>query len=268
MHAVTDRLHYDVHTGDGEPMLFVHGILGGRALWTENIEALRRVCTPVVVELFGHGRSPSPTDLVRYTPDAYVAEFEAIRTELDVDRWWMAGQSLGAALTLRYCFEHPDKVLGHVFTNSASGLADAAWAADLAARADGDARRMEQAGRAGLRDLKINPARSHRIVAGVRDALTADEALLDPNGIANGIRATATAAGVRERIRENTVPSVLVCGTRERGFEESRNHAEANMPKLRVEAFDAGHSPNAEMPDAFNRVVSAFVTQGGGGASE
>ena len=31
MFAVRDRLHYDVHEGSGEPMLLVHGIMGGRA---------------------------------------------------------------------------------------------------------------------------------------------------------------------------------------------------------------------------------------------
>ena len=259
MFAVRDRLHYDIHEGSGEPMLLVHGIMGGRGLWSANIEALRTVCSPIVVELFGHGRSPAPDELHRYRANAYVEEFERIRTELGVDRWWLTGQSLGAALTLRYCLDHPARLLGHVFTNSASGLGDAAWVAGLVARAEGDARRMERAGPAALHDLKINPARSHRIVGSVRDALTADEALLDPNGIANGIRATAIGASVRDRIGENTVPSLLVVGTLERGFAESARFATAHMPHLQVEAFDVGHSPNAEAPDEFNRVVAEFV---------
>ena len=96
MFAVRDRLHYDVHEGSGEPMLLVHGIMGGRGLWSANIEALRKMCSPIVVELYGHGRSPAPDELDRYRADAYVEEFERIRTELGVDRWWLTGQSLGA----------------------------------------------------------------------------------------------------------------------------------------------------------------------------
>ena len=259
MFVVPDRLHYDVHEGVGEPMLLVHGIMGGRGLWSANIDALREVCSPIVVELYGHGRSPSPGEVARYQPEAYVEEFERIRTELGVDRWWLTGQSLGAALTLRYCLDHPGRALGHVFTNSASGLGDATWVAELTARAEGDARRMERAGWGALHDLRINPARSHRIVESVRDALTADEPLLDPNGIANGIRSTAIGASVRDRIAENTVPSLLVVGTRERGFADCARFASTQMPHLRVEAFDVGHSPNAEVPDEFNRVVAEFV---------
>ena len=217
------------------------------------------MCSPIVVELYGHGRSPAPDELDRYRADAYVEEFERIRTELGVDRWWLTGQSLGAALTLRYCLDHPASVLGHVFTNSVSGFGDAVWVAELAARAEGDARRMEVGGWNALHDLQMNPARSHRIVGSVRDALTADEPLLDPKGIANGIRSTAVGAGVRDRIVENTVPSLLVVGTRERGFDDCARFASTHMPHLRVEAFDVGHSPNAEAPDEFNRVVAEFV---------
>ena len=37
--------------------------------------------------------------------------------------------------------------------------------------------------------------------------------------------------------------------------------AAEHMTQLRVEPFPAGHSPNAEMPDEFNRVVAAFVRE-------
>ena len=252
-------LHFDVHDGDGEPMLLVHGILGGRGLWAANLADLRSVCSPVVVELFGHGRSPSPAELNRYHPDAYVAELERIRTDLDIDRWWVTGQSLGAAITLRYCLDHPARVRGHVFTNSASGLADDDWLSAMRATAERDAAAIEREGHAGLPGLRMNPARSRRIVAEVRDALVLDESLLDPVGIAHGVRATATSASVRHRISENTVPTMLVVGTAERGFAEASRHAGSVMPHLRVEAVPAGHSPNAELPVEFNRLVSDFV---------
>ena len=33
------------------------------------------------------------------------------------------------------------------------------------------------------------------------------------------------------------------------------------MPQLRVQTLECGHSPNAEMPDAFNRIVADFVAE-------
>ncbi len=75
-------LHVDVHDGDGPPVVLVHGIMAGRGLWAANLDALRRVATPVVVELYGHGRSGVPDDDTAFTPAAYVAELERIRERL------------------------------------------------------------------------------------------------------------------------------------------------------------------------------------------
>ncbi|WP_419922725.1 alpha/beta fold hydrolase [Candidatus Poriferisodalis sp.] len=66
MSADTEKLHTVVHDGNGPPGLIVHGALGSRSYWDDNIAALAEVCQPVVIELWGHGRSPSPADTNRY----------------------------------------------------------------------------------------------------------------------------------------------------------------------------------------------------------
>ena len=72
-------LYFDVHDGQGPHLLLVHGFLSSRAHWLLNLDALSTFCRPVVVELLGHARSPTPEDPAPYAPVAYVAEFEAIR---------------------------------------------------------------------------------------------------------------------------------------------------------------------------------------------
>ena len=116
------HLAWEAHSGRGPHLLLVHGFLSGRAQWQPNLEVLSRVCTPVVVELWGHGRSPSPDDPQRYTPAAYLEEFEHIRRALGTERWLLCGYSLGAGLTIRYAIEHPHRVMAHAFTNSTSAV--------------------------------------------------------------------------------------------------------------------------------------------------
>ncbi len=259
---MTERLHYEVHDGTGPPALLVHGIMGSRGFWVANLAALSTACTPVVVELFGHGRSPTPMDRDAYTPAGYVAQFERIRGELGVERWSMIGQSLGAALTLRYCLDQPDRVLGHVFTNSAVALGDDQWSALLAEVAEPEAARIEMAGRPGLRAIPWNVGRSATLAASVRTALDADEGLLDPRGIANTVRWTVPAASVRSRLASSRVRTLLVVGAGEPAFEDGRRHIEAHLPSLDVVALPCGHVPNAELPDDFNRVVVDFLRGG------
>jgi len=69
------ELAFEVHPGRGPHLLLVHGLLSSRAQWNANLEALSGCSRPVVVELFGHGRSPSPEDAAYYSPANYVSEF-------------------------------------------------------------------------------------------------------------------------------------------------------------------------------------------------
>ena len=250
-------LHVDVHPGDGPPMLMVHGLMAGRELWSANIDALRAVVTPVVVELYGHGRSPRGLGDDLHRPARYVAEFERIRADLGVERWFVTGQSLGAGLTVRYALDHPDRVLGQVITNSVSALAERVGTDE---GIDAAARHTEDGGIVGLRNHRLNPARARRIVSPVRDALAADLHLIDPAAVAAAMRFTSHGGSSRGRLHLNTVPTLLVAGELEEAFVEPTHFAEQHMPMLEVvRVADAGHSPNAEAPDAFNAAVIGFV---------
>ena len=251
--------HVDVHPGDGPPLVLVHGIMAGRALWAANLDALRAVCTPVVVELYGHGRSPAPPDPERYGPDAYVAVLERLRQRLGADRWLLFGHSLGAAVTLRYALVHPERVLGHGFSNSASALAGAGWRRRVLDTADDEARRIVGGGSEGLLAHPMNPVGSRHLVPAVREALRADCHLLRPEGIAATVRAVARADSLRDRVAGNRAPCLLVAGVREAAFTEPAAHAEAVMPALTTVRVDAGHSPNAEAPHRFDDVLTGFI---------
>ena len=89
------QLHYEVHEGAGEPLLLLHGFLSSRAQWLEKIPALKSYCTPVTVELWGHGRSTMPEDDALPHPLAYVDQFDRIRREIEAQRRYVAGHSFG-----------------------------------------------------------------------------------------------------------------------------------------------------------------------------
>lgn len=251
--------HVDVHPGDGPPLVLLHGIMAGRALWAANLDVLRTVCTPVVVELYGHGRSPSPPEPERYSPDAYVDVLERLRERMGVDRWLLFGHSLGAAVSLRYALAHPQRVIGHGFSNSASALAGPTWRRRMRATADDEARRIEAGGAPGLAAHRMNPVGSRHVVPAVREALRADVPLLQPAGIAATVRAVARAESLRDEVGGNRAPCLLVAGVHEAGFVEPTAHAEAVMPGLTTVRVQAGHSPNAEAPERFGEVLTDFV---------
>ena len=256
-----ELLHYEVHGERGPYVLLVHGFLSSRAQWMPNIDALSAFARPVVVELFGHGRSPSPQGPPPYTLAGYVEQFEHIREAVGAERWLVVGQSLGAALTLRYALDRPGSVLAHVFTNSNSALAEEGWAERVRPPMEAQARRLEVDGRRVLDDHPLNPARGARLPADVRAAFIEDSGLLSLRGVANTGLHTVPDSSSRGRVTENHVPTLLVVGEREERFTGHRRYAEARMPSLAVVGLDAGHAVNIEAADAFNAAVADFCAK-------
>jgi pimeloyl-ACP methyl ester carboxylesterase len=234
-------------------------MLASRAQWLLNLDALAEVSRPVVVELLGHGRSGSPRDPAPYRPEGYVEAFERIRVSLGVERWLVCGQSLGAALTLRYALEYPERVAAQVFTNSNSALADQRWSDLVRAAMQAQAKAIEARGREALEAMPIHPRHSRRMPPEVKQALVDDSALHDPRGVLRCGLYTVPDSPVRARVAENRVPALLVCGEREKRFAPHRDYAEKTMPRLEVVPADAGHAVNIESADAFNAAVTDFI---------
>ncbi len=253
-----DRLYHEVHGTTGPYLLMVHGMLSSRSQWRLNLAALAEFCRPVVVELWGHGRSPAPAAAESYHPDAYVAAFEELRRDLRTERWWVCGQSFGAGLTLRYALDHPERISGQIFTNSSSALADAVSVAAQKARVGEWAEAMA-ADDWRFETIPIHPIHAKRLPAAVQQEMLADTELLDAAALSLTFRFSSPNLSVRERINENQVPVLLVCGEREERFAPFRAHAERHLPHLQVAAIEAGHAVNIEAVEHFNGAVADFM---------
>jgi 2-succinyl-6-hydroxy-2,4-cyclohexadiene-1-carboxylate synthase len=250
-------VHVDVHPGRGPHLLLVHGFLSSRGQWTPNLKALAEVCTPVTLELLGHGRSASPDDPRDYTVAAYVDAFEALRRKLGAERWLVCGQSFGAGLTIRYALEHAARVAGQVFTNSMSGLSPP-YPDDPLTR-DARAEALRKGGRAALEAMPLYPKPSKRLPPEVWGDLVEDAVLLSPHGVAETIRTTVPGVSVAADLARIAVPSLLVNGRREAAFQPLRDLAASRIAGLEIVDLDGGHAVNLDCPDAFNAAVAAFV---------
>lgn len=252
-------IHYDLHGERGPHMLLLHGMLSSRAQWMANIEALSRHCRLVVAELLAHGRSQSPQEAAAYAPDAYVEALDRIRQDLGIDRWFVCGQSFGAALTLRYTLSYPERVIGQVFTNSNSALADADQVETMRRNAEKRIQVVREGGLAAIEAIPVHPKHARRLPEDVHAALIADSRLLDPEGLIMTFRHTSPYLTVRDRVAEIQLPSLLVCGDREKRFLSARDFAAQAFPDIEVVDATAGHAVNIQAADVFNAAVARFV---------
>lgn len=99
---------------EGIPALFVHGGPGGGT-----DASSRRYFDPetyriIVFDQRGAGRSTPHAELEDNNTDALVADIEAIRELLHIEKWVLFGGSWGSTLSLVYAQTYPERVLGLV----------------------------------------------------------------------------------------------------------------------------------------------------------
>jgi len=99
-------------TPEGIPICVVHGGPGGGCPPT-----YRRFFDPghtraVLFDQRGCGKSTPHLELTNNTTQHLVADMEAIREALNIDKWILFGGSWGSTLSLVYAQTHPDKVYG------------------------------------------------------------------------------------------------------------------------------------------------------------
>ncbi|MEV6558389.1 prolyl aminopeptidase [Nocardia sp. NPDC051756] len=99
---------------DGKPVVFLHGGPGGGTS-----PAQRRFFDPaayriVLLDQRGCGRSTphlaDNPDLATNTTQHLIADIEALRTHLGIERWQVFGGSWGSTLALAYAETYPDRV--------------------------------------------------------------------------------------------------------------------------------------------------------------
>jgi pimeloyl-ACP methyl ester carboxylesterase len=101
------RIAY-LDTGQGPPVILIHGFGGSMWQWEYQQTALAARHRVITLDLLGAGLSDKPA--TGYTPDEMVAFFRAFMDALSIPRASLAGNSMGGALVIGMALTHPDRV--------------------------------------------------------------------------------------------------------------------------------------------------------------
>ena len=105
------RMWYQV-VGEGAqtPLLLVHGGPGVNSHYLTPLAALADERPVIFYDQLGSGRSDATTDSTLWTEAAFVAQLDALREHLGLERFHLLGHSWGSMLGTQYYFAHPDRV--------------------------------------------------------------------------------------------------------------------------------------------------------------
>jgi pimeloyl-ACP methyl ester carboxylesterase len=103
------KIHYEA-TGEGDPMVLVHGGLGSYPWMDPIAPRLAGSFRVISYDRRGHGRSELPDGQMKV--HEHVADLAALIEELGPAPAWVVGNSAGACVVLRLAGERPDLLRG------------------------------------------------------------------------------------------------------------------------------------------------------------
>ena len=242
------KIRYDV-AGSGPAVLLSHGYSATGHMWDAQLAMLADRYRAVAWDMRGHGETESPDDPAQYSAELTVADMQALLTHLGVPRAVIGGLSLGGYVSLAFALAHPGMVRALVICDSGPGYrndeARAAW----------NRRAHERAAELEARGLAALSGRSREMQEAMRHHASAQ-------GLAHAARGMLAQRGahVINGLPSIRVPTLVIVGDRDEPFLAPSRYIASKIPGARLEVIEgAGHSANLDRPEAFNRVLRAFL---------
>lgn len=111
-------------------LVFVHGWLLSRAYWRPLLEQLRSHYQCLAYDLRGFGESHARSGLpdhegglvLGYTPSDYAKDLGILLDQLQIEKAWLVGHSLGGSVSLWAAAQLGDRIEGVIGLNSGGGI--------------------------------------------------------------------------------------------------------------------------------------------------
>jgi proline-specific peptidase len=113
------------------PLLAIHGGPGGCHDYLLPLTKLSEERTVILYDQLDCGESDKPDDAANWTVDRFVAEVDALRSALEIDRCIILGHSWGGLLAVEYAARGAPGLQGAIF--ACPLISTARWVADNAA---------------------------------------------------------------------------------------------------------------------------------------
>jgi pimeloyl-ACP methyl ester carboxylesterase len=245
-------------TGQGSPLVLVHGHPFDRSMWREQVRAFSSHCRVITFDLRGYGGTtviPGTTSLEEFARDT-----AGLLDYLDVTDIILGGLSMGGQIVLEFYRLFPQRARALILS-------------DTFAQLDTDERRQA---RYDTADRLVNEG-MRRYADEVLTKMIAPRTLDEqpevaahvlsmmwgtpPEGAAAALRGRAERQDYTSLLPEIAVPTLIIVGSDDEFTPVSdAEFMRERIPNSQMVVIEkTGHIPNMEDPKEFNRVVEEFL---------
>jgi proline-specific peptidase len=268
--------HRSVGDSGSVPLLCLHGGPGSSHIGLRALEALADERRVVFYDQLGSGNSSQPSDPSLWTIELFLDELANLRHALGLDRVCLLGHSWGGMLALEYALTRPEGLVGLALSSTLSSAT--IWreeALRLRAELPAEIRQpLDEHEAAGTTD---DPEYEQAMFAFLHQHFCrldpwpplVEELLRTTNREVYGTMwgpsemyptGVLAAWDVTPRLREITVPSLVLCGRYDEATPRMAQGIAAQIPDAELVIFEASsHTSLLEEPDLYLATVREFL---------
>lgn len=254
--VVGDEVYYESF-GEGKAVVLSHGLGGNHAIWYQQVPVLAQSYRVITWDQRGFGRSTNRSDAAG--PKTAAEDLAAVLNHLGIDKAHVVGQSMGGWAVLGFALAHPDRVLSITFADTIGGI----YTPAIEAGFDDYIRRSQQGPPPDQLPITRHPALGEMIAARhpTQAFLYSQIGSVAPPAPANMGALLRSTRYDLDKVRKLEVPALFIVGANDPIFSPAMiREAAQQLPNSKVvEIPDSGHSPYFEQPEAWNRVLLAFL---------
>lgn len=254
---INDIALYYESSGEGEPLLFLHGLGSSTRDWEPQVSAFKDRYRCITYDVRGHGRSDKPPG--PYSVRQFAADTTALLSHLGIESAHMIGVSMGGMIAFQVAIDAPACVKSMVIINSGPEV-----------RTHSLKEKWAVWQRLALFRLfsmeKIGETIGGRLFPedGQAEMLAAFVSRWAENNKRSYLDATRALAGwsVRERIAAIQSPTLVIAADQDYTPVAAKEAYVRQMPNARLVVIpDARHAVNYAQPEKVNPVIQAFLEQ-------
>ncbi|HEY5533532.1 MAG TPA: alpha/beta fold hydrolase [Ignavibacteria bacterium] len=243
--------------GSYPPLIFIHAFPLSSKMWKHQVDFFKSQYRVITYDVRGLGESKTEDN--QYMMENFVDDFFSIIDNLNIEKSYVCGLSMGGYIILRAASKAPERFKGIIL-------------ADTKAEKDDDegllnrSNSISQIKRNGVKEftgvfLKKLVTEKNYGKPLIKEFL--DKILIEqtPAGICGALIAIATRTDTSQVIKKLDLPTLIIVGEKDilipLNFSVNLNNSikESNL----VIIPDSGHLTNIENPKLFNKVVSDFL---------
>jgi len=247
------------------PVVFLHGFTGSSDLWFPVLKELDGVCDPITINLVGHGSDEPSEDVADYTMDAQIDRIRSIADTVKLEKFVLAGYSMGARIALHFAVKYPDRLSGLILESGTAGIEDPA-AREHRKKSDKElAKFIETEGVETFVNKWMNLplfASQSRLPEETYSDIKKQKLNNSKIALANTLRAAGTGQmqPLWDYLPQLSIPVLLITGEIDEKFTDLNVRMAREFPNCKHAIVeDVGHTVHLEDPQQYAKLIADFI---------